>query len=497
MRNFWHRTIEVATSWMTALLTFVTVGYAIALRGLGVAPDSTSVVQSFHQFLSDGSLRAFFLCPTWLLACFIWTLSEQSAYVLIRVGSKRASLAQQILQSVAESTLILVPLLIGSFVFAFGGTHNQTSTAVPTSLTRVVGEVLLVGLALVAARSVIAAVSLLTNSRLLVGSVAVLIWISGAASASGVPLTSVFGMMSWITWTAPALAGEVFGTAWIGAFFLVGVGVAAYALVALHETGPRAWRSVRPPIALMSGAVAVIAGQYAVLHTVAQLGTRIDWRTALTILFEGPEPNQIGLALGPFFLSLVFYFGPAFAMLGRLQDELGGWMSLVVIRSGSHLIWVVQFMRRWLLVSAVSLACGLFSSTAAWLLLPDSERATGISAPSLLALGVRYGLVGLLQIFLYCLLGFVVVWLSGETATSLGLLVALAAAGVANPLIGNWAPAYLNALSRSTLGWAGQLHDVLTLITWSLAAIATIVIIAKIRDRPGKERRRYGSHQRG
>ena len=486
MRQFWHRAGEAATSWPTAILTFAVVGYAITLRGLGSLGGS--VEASFQSFMLDGSLRAFFLCPVWLVACCIWTVSGRGAEILIRVGSQRSWIAHQMRQGLAESTLIVIPLLLGSLVFTMGGAHDPAAQLPPSWWLEAAASFGLVILALVVARCVISAVFVLTNSRLWLGITAAILWISGAASASGVPLNSPSGMVSWITWSNALLSAEVFGRSWVGAVLLAAVAVVLAGLVSLREIGVQRWLPVDSRVAFWLGVLTIFAGQYTLLDTVARLGAPISWTTAVTILFAGPEPDQVGIPAGSVFLSLVFYFGPAFAMLGQLQNELGRWMSLVVIRSGSHLTWAVQFLTRWLLVVVVTLAGALCSATAAWLLLPDRDRAPELATNLALTIAFRYGFIGLVQLLLYCLLGFLVVWLTGETAAGLGLLVILAVAGVANPLLGGWAPSYLNSLSRLYSANASELRDAITVGVWVLVAIVAIMIIAKIRDRPARER---------
>lgn len=467
-----RRVAEYALSPAVPGISILILSFVVGLRWLGslsVPTDGTTAALDVF----DVRLHVFVLAPIWFAACAVRSARESDEAALIRHGGKVRWMSSQFGVAAAESTQMILPVLLVAAVLAFA----TGDPAAGDNGGELVARVALYLLFLVAARVSFAALALV-RSPLLPLAFFVLSIVLGVMVASGMPLPSVVVIASWLTWMDPGLTAAIIGARYFGAVVFAAWLLAMQLLVGLTTAGFHGVQQVVRVWTLPLIAFVGIALQCLLIGGAATVGA-VSVLDAFGVIYYGPMVDMVGVPLIPVFLALMIFFGPAILMLRSFDDESGSWLDIVLIRAGSPARWVRGFLARWFGVAAAVLVTAPISTVIAWALLPDGLRAT--SAFSLDAGGMvfRHLVIGTLQVAFYLLVAFAFAWKTGRSGAGLAAIVVMMVGGIVNPLFGGWIPVYLNGLARVPFGWGGALRD--TVILMLSITIVVLVLAASVR----------------
>ncbi len=502
------RGLGALVSWPLVGVAVVSAAWALLLRddartataARGVAAPSAP--EALVTYLGDPYLIVFFIVPTYL-ALTTTSITSTAAYpVLARVSTTARWLAWSAHTAIAPTAAIATVWLIAGGLGALGlswvagpisdagiarsqvlqALATQSGGAGTPAWAYVPAQVLLLVVGLLALRTVVALVYLLTRSPGAAPLTAAALWIATIVSFKA-PFEGNVGPVDalvlhqggqylpwWATAAMPAAA--------IAAVVATGpvIDRAAALRRATDDSSPvtRAAAWARRPGVVYAAVMAAVV--LAVIPQVAATATT-PWEVFLSLAW-GTSPY--GVAPVTFAAFTVVIAGFAYLIALQLHEQLGDRLPYVMIRHRSMSAWTLHLLGRCAAQGAALLA-GIFTLTAvAGHLLVDvsttgtapAEADPGVITMSGAALH-QFALNGVLQLAAYSAALFLITWWTRSPIWSLGAIAAIAALHLPGANAEGWIPVGLNSVGMLTTANP-------TRMSLELLAINTVLITAAL-----------------
>jgi hypothetical protein len=454
------------------------VGYATIEPSLPPVPSTppTAALEQAITTLDSPTFLAFAGLTSWLAYSVIAVANTAFAPRLIRYGSYTRSSLAAVRRSIpyivwGELVTLLAAAIVG--ILRVSGSSGRGAGAHPLiGVGLIVGQAAILLVAFVTMRVVLEAVSLRVNRRLVLVGIAVILWVWGAASAagfvSGSPLLDLRSFMSIeVLAEHPSLVPSV-------AIILAIVWIACIASIRRldgRHGGAWAWRQSSDFV------VGVIMITLAGAVMAAPSGRLADDYESI---LRGP-----GASVVQSLTALVVFVGYAFIGQFRVNDQLGGWGALNLIRIGSSGRYLLAAVRR----EAVRAALYVVLVDAAVAVVYLAGGGTDLSAHgvSLTALLLQLVPVAFLQLLFYVLVIF-----AGTLATSSALFGPIIIAVIAVVSFIPFDPEGFLPVQRASIldvsSVGSSFHNLIVLATATALALTALFAISR------STRARLGTH---
>lgn len=486
--------MAAATRWpmLGALVVFLLWGLHLRdgqraiSRNDGVALPTAPEALLGH--VGDPYLIVFFVVPVYI-ALVTTSMTASADYpVLARVRSSPRWLLWGLRTDLAATAVLIAVLIVAGVVTTLGlrvdvgpvsavaMKHDPTlriiaeqpGGASASVLLLVVAQVLLLGVGLLALRTLLAVVFLLTRSLGVLALVGAGLWIATLMSFFGsspylvgpldaLTLHQAVRYLPW--WATTAIPAAAIAVLLCLAWALdQAVAPARASTVAPALTWPMlTWAAVasslrRPGVAY--GTVVVLAVA-AVAPQVAATATS-PWDVFLATAW-GTSPEGVS-AVG-FSLFNVIFVGFAYLVSTQLDTELGDRLPYVMIRHRSLRAWTLRLLARFAAQGAVLVAGVLALTAGLGHLLVDVPPGAGpvgvmTSSGALITMSApavhQFALNGVLQLLTYSTALFLLLWWTRSSVVALGALAAIAVLSLPGANAGGWIPVGLNSVGMLT-----------------------------------------------
>lgn len=198
-------------------------------------------------------------------------------------------------------------------------------------------------------------------------------------------------------------------------------------------------------------------------------------------VFQGAGVDGGGNLLSLMFAAAVFLL-PSFLYALRLEDEFGGNLLYVLIRSHSFgRFLLTELIRHAAFIVVYLLGVGtLFTS--AWFLARTASSSPADGSSDLAMTSYQFLVNGLLQLLFYWALTLLLVTASGRARSAvIGLAATIVVAVIGIRPIAAWAPVFANSLSHLTFGWAGLVQASCILIGATALCVGLSVVLVNRR----------------
>ena len=448
---------------------------ASAAQGLALPTAPEALV----AYLCDPYLIVFFLVPAVLAMTTTGMVSAADYPVLSRTRTSARWLWWTVRAAVAPVTAVLIVWLAAGTVTTAGlalsaapigaagiarsqilqALAEQAGGATTPVWAYVPAQVVLLGVGLVALRTVLALVYLLTRSLGALALAGAGLWLATVASFK-LPIAGAVGPIDAL---ALHHAGQYLP--WWASAAIPAAAIAALLAIAAgldRATAPRraaAGRS-RDALAVISDqarragvvyAVVVVLAVLAVAPQVAATATS-PWDVLLALAW-GTSPD--GVAPVTFSLFTIVIVGFAHLVSVQLDEQLGDRLPYMMIRHRSMGAWALRLLVRFAAQGAAVLA-GVFVLTALLghlLITPGSVTAgAGVDGAPVFSAAVvhQFALNGFLQLLAYAGALFLLAWWTRASIWSLSALAIIAALHLPGANADGWIPVGINSIGMLT-----------------------------------------------